>query len=190
MGALPRLVDFFGGAAVVALSLQPAQAHPGRTDGNGCHHDRKTGEYHCHSPNTLERQGVGTASVIDGDSIDIHGQRYRISGIDAPESRQLCQDASGKPYRCGQIAANALAALIGRRAVSCVKVDVDRYQRIVARCSVAGTDIGDYMVSHGLAVAYRRYSAAYVAEEESARTSAMGIWAGTFDMPWDWRKAH
>lgn len=23
-------------------------AHSGRTDKNGCHHDRKTGTYHCH----------------------------------------------------------------------------------------------------------------------------------------------
>jgi hypothetical protein len=24
-------------------------AHPGRTDANGCHTNRKTGEYHCHN---------------------------------------------------------------------------------------------------------------------------------------------
>lgn len=25
-----------------------AYAHSGRTDKNGCHHDRKAGTYHCH----------------------------------------------------------------------------------------------------------------------------------------------
>ena len=33
---------------------------------------------------------VGRASVIDSDTIDIHGTRIRLHGIDAPESRQVC----------------------------------------------------------------------------------------------------
>ncbi len=34
---------------------------------------------------------AGVASVIDGDTIEVHGQRIRFHGIDAPESRQLCR---------------------------------------------------------------------------------------------------
>lgn len=162
-----------------------ALAHSGKLDAHGCHHDKKTGEFHCHSS-----AYVGVASVIDGDTIDIHGKRFRLSGIDAPESKQLCNDTTGAPYRCGQVAANALAAFIGRQTVSCVKEDLDRYHRIVATCSVPSGDIGAYMVSNGLAVAYRKYSTAYVTEEGAAHSSGVGIWAGAFDMPWDWRKAH
>ncbi len=40
---------------------------------------------------------AGVASVIDGDSVEVHGQRIRLHGIDAPESRQLCR-LDGKPY--------------------------------------------------------------------------------------------
>ena len=55
---------------------------------------------------------AGTASVIDGDTLEIHGQRIRLHGIDAPESRQLCR-LDGKPWQCGKDAANALADKIG-----------------------------------------------------------------------------
>jgi endonuclease YncB( thermonuclease family) len=34
---------------------------------------------------------AGQASVIDGDTIEIHGTRIRFWGIDAPESSQLCR---------------------------------------------------------------------------------------------------
>ena len=48
---------------------------------------------------------TGVASVIDGDTIEIHGIRIRLHGIDAPESGQLCQRPGGEQWRCGQRAA-------------------------------------------------------------------------------------
>src|SRR5262249_56592811 len=122
---------------------------------------------------------VGVASVIDGDTIEIHGQRIRLHGIDAPEASQLCE-LGGKPWRCGQASANALADYIGRRTVSCDPRDRDRYGRLVAACSVGGASISAWMVREGWAIAYRRYSQDFVADEAAARASRRGILRGVF----------
>jgi endonuclease YncB( thermonuclease family) len=45
---------------------------------------------------------TGRASVIDGDTLEIHDTRIRMLGIDAPESSQLCRGEDSLPYRCGE----------------------------------------------------------------------------------------
>ncbi|MEI7601957.1 MAG: thermonuclease family protein [Aestuariivirga sp.] len=129
----------------------------------------------------------GTASVIDGDTIEIHGQRIRLDAIDAPESSQLCLDAAGKRYRCGQKSAFALADMIGRSSVACEPKGRDRYQRIIAVCFKGDTNLNAWMVAQGWAVAFRKYGIDYIPQEDDARLNRSGMWAGSFDMPWDWR---
>jgi hypothetical protein len=46
------------------------------------------------------------------------------------------------------------------------------------------------MVVAGLAVAYRRFSQAYVDAEAEARAAKRGVWQGEFEMPWDYRERH
>lgn len=132
---------------------------------------------------------TGTASVIDGDTIEVHGQRIRLSGIDAPESSQLCQDSKGEDYRCGQKAALALSDKIGRQPVRCVGKTTDRYGRLVAVCYLKELDLGAWLVSEGLAIDYRKYSSDYLDEEQAAREQRKGLWQGEFAEPWEWRKA-
>lgn len=132
---------------------------------------------------------VGRASIVDGDTLDIHGQRFRLQGIDAPESRQFCEDESGEPYRCGQQAALALADFIGQANVACRHEAKDRYGRTVATCFKGDLDLNRWMVAQGYAMAYRRYSKEYVPDEDAARQAHRGIWRGNFQPPWEWRRS-
>lgn len=129
----------------------------------------------------------GTASVVDGDTLEIHDQRIRLHAVDAPEGRQICQ-RGGEAWRCGQASALALSDKIGRRPVRCDQVDIDRYKRIVAKCFAGGEDLGEWLVGQGLAVAYRQYGKDYVRAEDQAREERRGLWVGEFVMPWEWRR--
>lgn len=132
---------------------------------------------------------TGRATVIDGDTIEIHGQRVRLEGIDAPESSQTCRDRdAGTEVRCGQRASLWLADLIGASPVSCIDAGRDRYQRMLAHCAVNGQDIGAAMVGAGWALAFIRYSREYEPQEAKARASHAGLWQWEFVAPWDWRR--
>lgn len=130
---------------------------------------------------------VGRAIVIDGDTIEIGSQRIRLWGIDAPEGRQTCK-IGGKPYFCGDNSTVALRAIIGNKELRCERLDTDRYRRIVARCLINGQDIGALMVRQGHALAFRRYSLAYIRDEKIAHDARAGMWRGEFEAPWDWRR--
>ena len=42
---------------------------------------------------------TGRAKIIDGDLLEVAGERIRLFGIDAPEGRQQCRDANGLGLR-------------------------------------------------------------------------------------------
>ena len=130
------------------------------------------------SPWTIQ----GSARVLDGDTLEIGGQRVRLVGIDAPELGQTCG-----AWACGQAAADALTRLVAGRVVLCVVEGVDAYKRALAVCRAGNLDLNARMVNDGLALAFRRYSLRYVQEENEARQKRRGMWAGEFIPPWEWR---
>jgi len=98
----------------------------------------------CSGQEPVSPSGGEIARLIHafGDIIEIHGERIRLFGIDAPESGQTCLDAKGQSYRCGQKAALVLDARIGEGVVTCERKDTDRYGRVVALCRVFGDPSG------------------------------------------------
>eukprot|EP00667_Euglena_gracilis_P007219 EG_transcript_7295 len=144
----------------------------------------------------LDLSVKGQARTVDGDTLvitDALGQqtRVRLLGIDAPESKQICTDASGAPYACGQESKQYLAGLIGDHQVECFAGQRDQYSRLVGLCFDATTkkELNQAMVEAGEAVAYRQFSKAYVDEEEAAHRAGKGIWRGTFEAPAEYRRA-
>lgn len=129
---------------------------------------------------------VGQARVLDGDTIEIGGQRIRLWGIDAFEAAQRCWSESG-PTSCGASATHHLANLIADNEVICAWRDMDRYNRVVGQCRVRTLDIGAEMIRSGWAIAYARYAQDYVPDQAAAQADRAGAWAGSFDEPASYR---
>ena len=175
--------------ALLVIGSFEVHAHGGGLDKDGCHNNRKTGEYHCHrnpkdvQPDTLS----GVPRVIDGDTIRIGKTRIRLHGIDAPEAKQECF-VNGREWRCGKEATAALKDAIGDEQVNCSRKDTDRYGRVVAVCRVGDLDLNALMVRQGWAMAYRQFSLDYVRDENLAERGERGLWRGDFVAPSEWRK--
>jgi len=113
----------------------------------------------------------------------------RLHGIDAPETAQLCRDAAGIDRRCGKAATKALERFVAGREIRCSGTERDKYRRLLAVCRVGGREINRWMVANGWARAYLHYSRDYAAEERDAMRARRGLWAGSFNAPWEFRHA-
>ena len=131
---------------------------------------------------------TGRPRIIDGDSLEINGQQIRLEGIDAPEPMQKCKDSDGDFYWCGQSATVALAVQIGRSNVVCKSASRDKYGRLLATCHKGDTNLNDWVVRQGWAIAYRRYSARFIRTESQAKSAKQGMWSGKFIEPERWRR--
>lgn len=129
----------------------------------------------------------GVARVFDGDTLEIGLVRIRLHGIDAPELGQSCGDGTGGEWRCGQAAADRLAALVDDAEVVCDARERDHFGRIVATCRAGGRDLSRALSAEGLAWAYTRFSDDYVTQEAQARDAGQGIWQGPAVAAWDYR---
>ena len=138
----------------------------------------------------------GIAKVTDGDTIRIEGKKIRFFGIDAPEKKQQCRKpwltiyfiSFSKEYPFGQISTENLKKKINNKFLICKWTNKDRYKRYIAECFKEKTSINAWMVRNGYAVAYRKYSKKFVSQEIIAKKEKLGLWSGTFMMPWDYRK--
>ena len=130
---------------------------------------------------------IGTAKVIDGDTIHIQKNKIRLHGIDSPEQKQKCT-INKKKWNCGKKATEFLKNLIKNKLVKCKIKDIDKYNRFIAICFVEEININKTIVRSGWGIAYRYYSKDYVNEELIAKENKLGIWKGQFEEPYLFRK--
>ena len=149
--------------------------------------------------NSIAEEISGIPKVVDGDTIHINNYKLRLEGIDAPEMRQQCKKESFKisffigftfykDYSCGRVSKEKLINKINTSEIKCISSSKDRYKRYIATCFKGKTNLNQWMVRNGFAIAYRRYSKKYVPDEVYAKENKLGLWQGKFIEPEKWRK--
>ena len=120
---------------------------------------------------------IGQASIIDGDTIIIKGEKIRFAGIDTPERNKI-----------GHIFSKIkLKQKIGNNIVVCIREsNLDPWGRTVAECFIGYESISSYMVKNGYACDYVKYSKKkYAKEQEYAKSKKLGIWNMNFEQSWE-----
>ena len=149
--------------------------------------------------NLLAEEIIGISKVIDGDTVHINNFKIRLEGIDAPEMRQKCKkeflkisSTIGfifyKDYNCGEVSKKKLKDKIKESEIKCISSSKDRYKRHIATCFKGQTNLNQWMVRNGYAIAYRRYNKKYIPDEDFAKENKLGLWKGKFMKPEKWRK--
>ena len=125
--------------------------------------------------------------IIDGDTIILNGEKIRFTGIDTPELKQTCLQGD-QELDCGMTAKMLLVKKIDNNTPECIREGKDVYKRTLAECFVNGESLSSFLVRSGYAFAYRKYSKKFIKDEEFAKAHKLGMWAMTFQYPWDFRK--
>jgi micrococcal nuclease len=130
---------------------------------------------------TLTGKVVG---VTDGDTLTLLVEKtqykIRLSGIDAPESRQ--------PF--GSRAKQSLSGKVFGKTVRVLSEGQDKYGRTLGTVEVDGRNVNVEMVKEGFAWHYKQYSKSktLAAAEVEARKAKAGLWADPNPIPpWEWR---
>jgi len=91
-------------------------------------------------------------TVVDGDTVDIGGKRYRLQGYDAPE---IYHARCGQERDRGLIAAARLIGVLRDGEISVrVSAGREKWGRGLARVYVAGHDVSELLIAEGHARAY------------------------------------
>lgn len=117
-------------------------------------------------------------TVRDGGTLQSDSVVIKLAGIAARDDEAKCKGANGKAWPCGAAAKAALTRLIHARAVTCEVPKHGTPSDIVARCSVADTDLSSWMVRQGWAEPKDPKEPALAKAAAAARKDKLGLWRG------------
>jgi endonuclease YncB( thermonuclease family) len=120
---------------------------------------------------------AGRASVIDGDMLEIRGQRIRLYGVDSVADDHVCVRTDDERWRCGPRALNALEEFLEESIVNCIRRDPDVLTQLVATCTTGSTDLSLWLIRSGLAHAAASAPSRYRQAETEAKSARRGLWS-------------
>ncbi|SDR63773.1 Endonuclease YncB, thermonuclease family [Rhizobiales bacterium GAS113] len=167
---------------ISASALEGARAQAATADRPGLY-----------QPNGALQSPPLRVEVIDGTSFrDIEtGTTYRLYGIDSCAPGQLAK-LGRQPWPCGTMATAWLVTATLNKWIACNTLRQANGINL-ARCSSADhADIAADMIKEGVAVTLPPTSEdpairAYVSSEQEARKAYRGLWASSFQIPWEYR---
>ncbi|MBR5598705.1 MAG: thermonuclease family protein [Alphaproteobacteria bacterium] len=129
----------------------------------------------------------GSIDVVHANVFYISGRRVRLYGVDAPDNDQICSNASGGSYNCGQEAVSWIRGWIDNNQIDCYLLQINPNGEDIATCVWGEYDIGAGLVGAGWALANTNETRIYAPYEAKAQGNSYGLWSGTFYSPQDWR---
>ena len=138
----------------------------------------------------MEGQTVsGPATVVDGSTLEVDGTTFRLADTVAPGRAQICRKGSAD-WACGEAASRTLQGLIAGRTVKCdaLERDLDGYP--LAVCYAGDDELNRAMIASGMAVVHWQVGLDYAEVQSVAKAARLGLWASSFDDPYDWRHKH
>ena len=128
------------------------------------------------------------AIVTDADTLILKGTSYRLDGVDAPATDQVCLDEKGVVWACGIVARDQLKALISKRDVQCdsKRSDPAYRNRRIGVCMIEGEpmSLNQWLVRAGWALNFEPSARnRFKADQDEARDKHKGLWKGCFAAP-------
>jgi endonuclease YncB( thermonuclease family) len=117
-------------------------------------------------------------TVRDGGTLQSGSVVIKLAGIAARDDEATCKGTNGKAWPCGAAAKSALTRLIHARAVTCEVPKQSAAKDVVARCSVAETDLSTWMVRQGWAEPKDTNEPALVQAAAAAKQDKLWLWRG------------
>lgn len=172
-------------ALAIAGWLVPAAAVAAEPSGT-----ERTGIYR---PEGAQQLPPLRVEVLDGRRFrDIEtGTVYRLHGVDTCAPGQVAR-LGRQPWPCGTVATAWLVAATLNRWLSCATVREEAGEQLARCASASHPDLAATMVRDGIALSLPATGTdpeirAYAAAEREARKTYRGLWASTFQMPWEFR---
>ena len=132
----------------------------------------------------------GAAVALDGQTVEIKGQRLILEGVLAPPPALSCMTKRGKSYPCGELARQALADIVAGNQVACAVTSAGRVgEPVTAVCQIGPFSLNELIIASGRVLARPGVSEHYDKAARAARTLGEGLWKGRFPPPETWRPA-